>query len=106
MGPVSDSPSVLLGKAVPPIKVQSMGLQPVTAGALPECLFQLFHVQRRKLSPGNKLPRITESRAWQGPSGSGIWPSCHSPCCGPNKGRTGQGNAHSLLSRKAVCQAC
>lgn len=82
-----------------------MGLQPVTAGALPECFFQLFHVQRRKLSPGNQLPSITENRAWHGPSGSGSWPRCHSPCDSPNKGGTGQGKAHSLLSRKAMCQA-
>lgn len=47
-------------------ELQSMGLQLVVARALPECLFWCFHVQRRKLSPGNKLPGVTKSRAWQG----------------------------------------
>lgn len=66
MGPVSESLGqlVLLGKAAPYIEVQSMGLRPVMAAVLPERLLQLFHVQRRTLSPGNKLLRITESRAW------------------------------------------
>lgn len=47
-------------------ELQSMGLQLVVARVLPECLSPCFHVQRRKPSPGNKLPGVTESRAWQG----------------------------------------
>lgn len=47
-------------------ELQSMGLQLVVARALPECLSPCFHVRRRKPSPGNKLPGVTESRAWQG----------------------------------------
>lgn len=43
-----------------------MGLQPVAARTLPECLSWCFHVQRRKLSPGHKFLGVTESRAWQG----------------------------------------
>lgn len=51
--------------SAPHVKVQPMGLQSVTAAALPEYLFQLLHILRRKLSTGNKLPGVTESRAWQ-----------------------------------------
>lgn len=65
-------------------ELQSMGLRLVVARVLPECLSPCFHVRRRKPSPGNKLPGVTESRAWQGLAGPGVWPGCHSLCGSQN----------------------
>lgn len=71
-GSVSDSPSAWATWLLLEYLPLTLGSNPwiyslsQVATALPECLFHLFHVQRGKLSPGNKLPGVTESRDWQG----------------------------------------